>query len=312
VRFLFLLLAVPAFAAEPLPALHADTVFTVSGLSSGAYMAVQIHVAHSSRVKGIGAIAGGPYYCAQGSLWTAYYNCMTPGTWWPLPSSSALQAQTDALAKAGQIDATAHLASARAWLFSGTQDRTVLPPVVHALKSFYEGFKAKPVLVADKPAGHAMVTEDRGNACPTTAAPYINDCDYDAAGELLRHLLGSLSAPGAPGRLIAFDQHEFSLKGTGLLFIPAACEKERCRVHVAFHGCRQSAKEFAEGAGYNRWAGGNRLVVLYPHIEAGWWPYNPRGCWDWWGYTGAQYATKEGAQIRAVMQMVERLSAPRQ
>ncbi len=31
----------------------------------GAYMATQVHVAYSATFKGVGSIAGGPYYCAQ-------------------------------------------------------------------------------------------------------------------------------------------------------------------------------------------------------------------------------------------------------
>jgi poly(3-hydroxybutyrate) depolymerase len=86
---------------------------------------------------------------------------------------------------------------------------------------------------------------------------------------------------------------------------------------VVFHGCRQSAAaiqdQFVRAAGYNRWADSNRIVVLYPQLIARWWPtYNPRGCWDWWGYTGADYHTKTGAQIRAVKAMLDRLSAPKQ
>ena len=53
----------------------------------------------------------------------------------------------------------------------------------------------------------------------------------------------------------------------------------------------------------------NRLIVLYPQVRESWWPFNPRGCWDWWGYSGALYHTKQGPQVRAVMAMVERLSA---
>ena len=276
-------------------------------------MAVQVHVAHSARVTGVGAVAGGPYYCAQGSLSAAYNNCMTPGGWFALPATSTLKSRTEAFAKANQIDSTKNIAAARIWLFSGTADKTVLPPVVQALKAYYESFNAKPVLVADKPAGHGMVTEEGGNACSTTAPPYVNDCDYDAAGELLRHLL-QLNKPSKenPKRLLEFDQDAYGLRSTGFVYVPASCEKERCRVHVAFHGCRQTAKEFAQGAGYNRWAEPNRLIVLYPEVKASWWPYNPRGCWDWWGYSGREYATKEGAQVRAVLRMVERLSAPRQ
>lgn len=47
-----------AAAADRLPGYAAEAAsFTVSGLSSGGYMAVQFHVAHSSRVKGAGALA---------------------------------------------------------------------------------------------------------------------------------------------------------------------------------------------------------------------------------------------------------------
>src|SRR5271165_3943205 len=40
---------------------------SISGISSGAFMAVQFGVAWSSIIKGVGVIAGGPYYCAQGN-----------------------------------------------------------------------------------------------------------------------------------------------------------------------------------------------------------------------------------------------------
>ncbi|HET9642178.1 MAG TPA: hypothetical protein VFP68_02185, partial [Burkholderiaceae bacterium] len=38
---------------------------SVSGLSSGAFMTVQLHLAHSSSFVGAGVIAGGPFRCAQ-------------------------------------------------------------------------------------------------------------------------------------------------------------------------------------------------------------------------------------------------------
>src|SRR3954447_22316332 len=40
---------------------------SISRTSSGAFMSVQFATAWSSVIKGVGAIAGGPYYCAQGS-----------------------------------------------------------------------------------------------------------------------------------------------------------------------------------------------------------------------------------------------------
>jgi poly(3-hydroxybutyrate) depolymerase len=332
------LFAAAARANDPLPALGADPGnVTVSGISSGGYMAVQFHVAHSSAVKGVGVLAGGPYYCAQGSVFTAYYNCMTPGRWTPLPEVAQLKVQAEVLARARAVDPTENLAGARVWLFSGTNDRTVDPSVVDGLRRFYGLFKLAPdrlALVKDRPAGHAMVTESVGGACPVTAPPFINDCDFDAAGALLGHLLGPLDPPAAKesGRIIRFDQKPFGggdaysigMADSGYAYVPRACEAAQCRIHVAFHGCRQSVEtigeRFVREAGYNRWADANRLIVLYPQTVArnGWgmaglrpsFIFNPRGCWDWWGYTGSQYATQAGPQVAAVKAMVDRLASP--
>jgi hypothetical protein len=38
---------------------------SISGISSGAFMAVQFGTAWSSIIKGVGVVAGGPFYCAQ-------------------------------------------------------------------------------------------------------------------------------------------------------------------------------------------------------------------------------------------------------
>jgi poly(3-hydroxybutyrate) depolymerase len=327
VKALLALLIVSAqAAAEPLPALHAarDGI-TASGVSSGGYMAVQLHVAHSANISGVGVIAGGPYYCAHGSLFTALYNCMTPGWWTPLPRPALLKTETDGLAVAGRIDATTQLAGSRAWLFTGRNDRTVYPQVVEALRDFYAEYKASVVLVADKPAGHAMVTEQNGSECSRTEPPFIVDCNYDAAGALLNFLYGKL-APAAlkeTGRFVRFDQQPFtggdskaiSLDDSGFVYVPQRCATERCRVHVALHGCLQGAADigerFVREAGYNRWADSNALIVLYPQAVKRYsaFVYNPRGCWDWWGYTGAAYHTKSGPQIRAIKAMLDRLSA---
>jgi poly(3-hydroxybutyrate) depolymerase len=319
-RWLLLVVCLPALAAEPLPALRAAAGgVTTSGLSAGGFMAVQLHVAYSSVVSGAGAIAGGPYFCAQGSLWTALYNCMTPGSWTPVPAASLLKSMTEAFARSNRIDPLKNLSGAPVWLFSGTQDRTVDPQVVRELARFYELYGAKTVLVADRPAGHGMPTANAGVVCGASEAPFLNACGYDAAGELLKHLLGPLNAPRVvEGLLSTFDQKAFDgagLDDNGFVFIPKNCRSGGCRVHVAFHGCRQSAREvgerFAREAGYNRWADENRLIVLYPQVRASSkpWAYNPRGCWDWWGYSGAGYATRDGAQLRAVKAMLDRLAS---
>jgi poly(3-hydroxybutyrate) depolymerase len=323
-------------AAERLPGLAAEGTITASGVSSGAYMAVQLHVAHSATVRGAGAIGGGPYDCAQGSLWTALASCMDPGPGLKVPDPAILAGAARALAAAGTIDPLERLAGAKVWLFSGTRDETVGSEVVEALRGFYRAVAPSADVAFENgvPAGHGMVTAAFGNECSTTKPPFIVDCDYDAAGILLRQLLGPLAPPAAEpaGRVLEFDQGEFaggapariSMAESGYAFVPAACERERCRVHVVFHGCRQSAEQigerFVREAGYNRWADTNRLIVLYPQTRPryGWsfsggfsFAFNPRACWDWWGYTGAAYHTKQGEQVRAVKAMVERLAGPR-
>jgi hypothetical protein len=37
---------------------------------------------------------------------------------------------------------------------------------------------------------------------------------------------------------------------------------------------------------------------------------NPQGCWDWWGYTGHDFLTRDALQIRAVRKMLDTLAEP--
>ena len=331
-------LAFAAEAAPPLPALGAlDTGVTVSGISSGGFMAVQFQVAHSARVGGVGVLAGGPYECAEGSMWRALDDCMAPSAPAQVADVARTRARIEARARAGMIDPPAGLGDDRAWVLSGEADETVAPAVVDALAAFYRATLAEGALRAVKVpgAGHAMISvaDPQANACATSAPPFINRCgEFDAAGELLAHLLGPLAPRVArpAGELLAFDQRPFvagdafdlSLAEQGYVYVPPGCRDGGCRVHLALHGCRQGeaqiGRRFVEGAGYNEWADANRLIVLYPQVRprsgfafGSWrWVYNPKGCWDWWGYSGADYATREGGQIRALRAMLARLAAP--
>src|SRR5215475_9960381 len=61
-----------ATTAPPLPAYGVDIHQTsVSGVSSGGAMAVQMHIAHSAIMRGVGVIAGVTYDCADSSLQSA-------------------------------------------------------------------------------------------------------------------------------------------------------------------------------------------------------------------------------------------------
>jgi poly(3-hydroxybutyrate) depolymerase len=315
-------LARTTFAAEPLPSFNVDLAQTsVSGLSSGAFMAGQFHVAFSETVIGAGIVAGGPYGCAEGQLGTALNRCMQTHSGPPDPAH--LLRRAEELAEQDAIDPLAGLAGDRVYVFSGSADRTVTPSVVDAAVAFYRAagiVEADIAHVADMAAGHAFVTESHGSTCPTTASPYINDCDYDQAGALLAHLYGELNPPSAApsGSMIAFDQSAFladptahGLDGIGHVYVPSSCAQgAACRVHIAFHGCQQTdaliGDRFRAEAGYDRWADANALIVLYPQAHRTF--LNPNACWDWWGYDDARHATRNGRQMAAVRAMLDRLA----
>ena len=94
-------------------------------------------------------------------------------------------------------------------------------------------------------------------------------------------------------------------------------------MHVALHGCLQSygniGEDFVRHAGYNEWADSNRIIVLYPQIQANGITQlgitNPRACWDWWGYLDADptvspsYLLKSGRQISAIKAMLDRVTS---
>ncbi|MDD2742843.1 MAG: poly(3-hydroxybutyrate) depolymerase [Rhodocyclaceae bacterium] len=335
--YTLLLSAGTASAAPPLPGLAANASnITVSGISSGGYMAVQFQVAYSQQVSGVGVLAGGPYFCAAGSVGRALANCMAPSAKEAPPTPKETLTTITQLAEAGKIDAIKFLSDDRVWLLSGGQDKTVAPAVMDSLAAFYHQLLPEDAVryVKVPEAGHAMlsVNDAKANACDTSTPPFINRCrDIDAAGQLLTHLLGPLQpAASVPaGEIIAFDQRPYikgsaidaSMAEEGYAFIPKTCHEGACKVHVAFHGCRQNAREvgrrFIEGAGYNGWAASNRIIVIYPQTAARAGLafgstkliLNPKGCWDWWGYTGSDYHTRGGVQMRAVQAMIDAISS---
>jgi poly(3-hydroxybutyrate) depolymerase len=313
-------------SASPLPRLTIlPESLTVSGLSAGGYMATQYQVAYAKDVVGAGIIAAGPWLCAQGVVTRAMRDCTAGES--AGPDERPLVATLRASAAAGAVDDPAWLAGDRVWVFHGGKDATVGAAVTDSLVRFYRAFVPEERLHYETqvPAAHGFPTLDRGGACAVAAAPWILACRYDAAGQLLRYLYGELEEPGSgtSGTLREFDQSPYVTRGasasmadTGFVFVPADCAAGKpCRIHVAFHGCRQGVgfldRGFALQAGYNRWADANRIIVLYPQVEASRiWPFNPRGCWDWWGYSGADYAARTGAQLSAVRRMVKALGGP--
>jgi len=311
----------PAAAAPPLPELKLDPAgLTVSGISSGGYMAVQFHVAYSGSVAGAAVLSAGPWYCAEGSVTRALGACMKGD---PAPDTRALADAARRAASEGRIDPVDGLTGDTVWVFHGAKDSITAKPVSDALVAFYGEFlpPARLHYETSVPAAHGFPTEDQGIACDTASEPWLIDCDYDAAGVLLAQLYGDLKPRGQShaGQLRAFDQERYAAQGAtsleplGYVYVPKRCEEgATCRVHVAFHGCRQSSsfvgKAFVKDAGYNEWAESNDIVVLYPQAAKSlMMPLNPQGCWDWWGYTGPDYAMRDGAQLLTVRRMLAAL-----
>jgi len=328
---LTLALAVPftAAATGPLPRYNIDQRdLTVSGVSSGGYMAVQMQVAHSSRFTGAGVVAGGPYYCAESTLAVALTRCMRPE---PAdePDAARLAWLTQQFAEQGRIDPVDGLADDHVWMFSSPDDTVVHQRVSDRLFDYYLAFvdPARITYVNQVRGEHSMPTQDFGFPCGYKGSStnpddhFINDCDYAAAGELLTHLLRRVRTPAATpgGQVLAFDQSAYianptahGMGATGYVYVPQSCANgTRCRVHVVFHGCLQGASRigetFVRHAGYNRWADSNRVIVLYPQATTSLSQGNGNGCWDWWGYDDPRYMTREGRQVAAVMRMVDAL-----
>lgn len=334
-RAFFLLLSLLVFGcpvgarAQELPALGADrTRVSVSGLSSGGFMAVQYAVAWSSEVMGVGVVAGGLYNC--GAVFRAAGAkpfCMDRA-WSPERSWDA----ATGFARDRVIDPVANIARQRIYLFSGTKDSVVAPAVMQSVRQFYALAKVPTSAlryVDAVPASHAFVSAtivDR--ACGETSPSFVVSClvqgaPYDQPHAILDHIYGLKARPPAvlSAAPIAFDQRLYRgraamLAEKGFVFVPAACRERgaACAVHVVFHGCLQSADTLGSDiiyarVGYNAWADSNRIIILYPQVDKttiaeG----NPLGCWDWWGYSEPfGFQLRHGFQIDSVRRMVARL-----
>jgi len=229
------LMTAPA-AADTLPELPAYSLdlaqTSVSGISSGAFMAVQFGTAHSAKVIGVAATAGGPYYCAHDSSLLAMRKCMQGD---PNPLLSALpisdldiRRMQDAArdwSRRGWIDDIDNLAYQRIWAFHGYNDGIVKKPVSDALQQWYAPFvpAAQRFYKDNIRATHGQITAGciagQGNACSlcaTVGAAFINVCQdhpatdvYDAAGSALQLFYGPLRRTPREdmrGRLLEFEQ----------------------------------------------------------------------------------------------------------
>ncbi|HEX5305258.1 MAG TPA: PHB depolymerase family esterase [Dyella sp.] len=323
-----------ACAKEPsgaLPTLHVDpSRVAVVGLSSGAYMATQAQLAYPEIFPNAALVAGGPYGCAGGNLQTALSSCMKGA---PAIDVDALVASARKRAAAGEIGPLSALAKSHVYLLHGTADGVVAPAVAEAGAQFYQQLReGDPALsgmqVVDDGArdfGHNLPIAANGADCGQSVSPYLGHCGFDAAGEIFRQLFGAPPQPvvdTAKGRVLDFDQDALRPDGAdaflaskGYVYVPPACAAGKpCGLVVALHGCKQNAdavgQAFVEDAGFNRWADAYGVAVLYPQTRASFAPLNPQACWDWWGYSGTDYDTRHGMQLRWLVNAARALGLP--
>ncbi|MGO4892641.1 extracellular catalytic domain type 2 short-chain-length polyhydroxyalkanoate depolymerase [Flavobacterium sp. W21_SRS_FM6] len=294
---------------------------SVSGLSSGGYMANQFHLAHSDWVTKIGIIAAGPYYCAQGSIKTALEQCVNQ-VLSPIDLNH-LNSVANTYATEEKISPLTNLKKSKVWLFHGANDNKVKQEVSDALYEQYVELAGKENVkyVNDQAASHLFPTLSEGSDCQQSVSPYIGNCQYDAAGEMFGYLFDDFAVrvDTPQGQIVELDQQQLGGESASTLadlayaYVPKSCAAgESCSLHISFHGCNQNSQsvgtQYAQLSGLNNWADNNRMVVLYPQTKnSTFMPLNPQGCWDWWGYTGAEYATQQGQQIQAVIRMARSL-----
>jgi poly(3-hydroxybutyrate) depolymerase len=322
-----------ANAVATLPALNIDkTKISVSGLSSGAFMANQLGYAYASTFMGVGVFAGGPYMCAGHSNYTA---CMYNAT---ISAGALSTMQSDLNNWSGSSnDALAAVARQKIFMWVGSSDYTVGPNPMAAVKKQYadNGVPAANLFYKQQSgAGHTFPTDFAGagdNSCGTTASPYVSNCSYDGAGAMLAQFYGALAprndAP-AGANYLQFDQTPYiagnpGMAAAGWVYVPAACAGgAQCKLHVALHGCLQNyaqiGADFIKNTGYTRWADTNGIVVLFPQTQvdntsrstaASGSVANPNACWDWIGWYSRNFAQKSGTQMVAIKAMVDHIAS---
>lgn len=361
---------------------------SISGVSSGAAMAVQYAVAHSGTITGVGSIAGPGWGCAEGKVSRAINICMCGrDDITPEYNFARIFAASNAQNIDPLIDGKPR-ALKRSYVFQSAADATVVEKSGQAGAAFLNAFIGHaPVVDQGNPgddsnhAGHGIVSPDGTDSCRANGndRTYVRHCGADdTAGKLFLALFGDGKPYDASKRVEhipesevwEFDQQRIvdavkkkastisadsfywffpaesdrrenlDLARNGYIYVPPPCRQadSKCRVHIALHGCKQDAKNFALTAGYNNWAEYYKTIVVYPAVQQPAQPGpegicqsdpiprafdsspvepNPNGCWDWWGYLDPgwpetyRYLTKKAPQMQVIERIIAEVTAPR-
>lgn len=307
----------------------------VAGISSGGFMTTQLQLAYPETFPRAAMLAGGPYDCFA----------VAGGVKGCLYDSGLSSQQMDSMVDRATRNAGNHLLGDLAqldhgvvYVLYGTEDVVVGPKIAGSVATFYRQLKATlgsqlaDLQISEDGThdfGHTFPTylpplpisnPRAGDNCNKSVSPYLGRCGFDGAKNILEHLYPEIKTgaepDGAAGKLTIVPVKSFAPAGGASIgkyfytYTPAACLKgQPCGLLLALHGCNQNDSmiglSFVRDVGFNRWADDYRLIVVYPQTQST--ADNPGGCWDWWGYTGPQFDTRNGPQIAWLNRLVTRL-----
>ena len=183
------------------------TQVSISGLSSGAAMAVQYAVAHSSTITAVGAVAGPQWGCAGGSLSRAVNACMCGRG--PLTPTIDTARRLAAGGAVDNLRSGKPQSLSRSWVFQSPADETVTAGSGRADVAFLTAFiGAEPELdrgnAADGSdrAGHGIITPDGTDSCAFDGVErsFIRRCGAEDNPAKMFHALFDAQAPYDPGQ----------------------------------------------------------------------------------------------------------------
>jgi len=189
---LLLTFSMTASSTEELSRHNIDSdKISISGISSGAFMAVQMGVAYSKTFSGVGSIAGGIYGCALGQPMLATQTCMKNPESVNVPFYVE---HTKNLEKFNYIDSTKNLKRQKIYIFASTGDDVVNMEAGQKLKEYYQSFipESQIYITSTPHTAHGFPTIASGGPCQDSALPWILNCQFDAAFEILNQIYGNL------------------------------------------------------------------------------------------------------------------------
>eukprot|EP00040_Diaphanoeca_grandis_P026118 m.145788 g.145788 ORF g.145788 m.145788 type:complete len:407 (+) comp30454_c0_seq1:125-1345(+) len=224
---------------NPIPDLSSSidpSAISVSGLSSGADFVVQLQVAFSSVINGVGVFAGQPYHCAAVAFendilvppcWgtadggtkpgctretpspdvplcencphgkvTLYDHCKRHSSW---VNVSTLLDYVKQQSDQHNIDDMTHLKDTPVYLYRGTKDACYLKGSLVNVQTMFEALGAHVQFNSTTPSAHAWPTADWGTAC---GHGVIENCGYDGPGAALQKIYGGADSNGRGGTLL--------------------------------------------------------------------------------------------------------------